>query len=79
MSGYWALLHKNVAKMGKNRITLEKNGRKYELVKTDDGMNSCLVCAFSQLCVCTDNGVDELPCTELSPKSDHHFILMEKT
>lgn len=50
--------------MSKNRVTIEKAGKVYELKKTPDGENSCKACAFCQLCLNIDDGVSEYPCDD---------------
>ena len=59
--------------MSRNRVTLEKVGKVYELVKADEGVNSCEVCAFRELCMNTDDGSEEYPCEGLSPNGDYYF------
>lgn len=59
--------------MSRNRVTIEKSGKVYEVKKTPDGENSCEACAFSQLCLNIDDGISEYPCDDFG-KGVYYFI-----
>lgn len=62
----------NFLDMSRNRVTIEKAGKVFELTKTPEGENSCKLCAFCQLCLNIDDGISDYPCDEFG-KGVYYF------